>query len=137
MSDLLDALSRRLDEADALGWRDALPTLSPALRVVVLFLDVDGEVATGGLLAFVQNTTGRYLHETIAIFRAIGAAATAEALARAAPFSARVHFDDDDIAAIARCEQAFVATRDDEDVYGLMRAFVAAHAAELTLVVER
>lgn len=53
--------------------RNNLRRVPLPLRIVILVLDFDTEVAMSGLLGFLKNSTGRYLKETVEALARIGA----------------------------------------------------------------
>lgn len=62
--------------------RERLEEIPEPLRVFLLIIDFDVEVANGGMMGFLQNSTGRYLAETVEALRRIRAPETAAALVR-------------------------------------------------------
>jgi hypothetical protein len=49
------------------------PNLENPLHIVVLLIDCDTEIDMNGILGFLENSTGRYLRETIQALTKIGA----------------------------------------------------------------
>jgi hypothetical protein len=86
MSDLAEASALLVDlsvQVYSPAWsrsRLRLGEWPAAVRTVVLVLDYETEVQMEGLLGFLENSTSRFLPETIDALQAIGAARTAEAL---------------------------------------------------------
>ncbi|QDV28628.1 hypothetical protein Spb1_04910 [Planctopirus ephydatiae] len=78
--ELIERLSTRIYDPSFCKARDQIFAVPSLLRVVVLVLDFDTEVNMQGMLGFLQNSTGRYLSETIESFHQIGAHATATIL---------------------------------------------------------
>lgn len=62
------------------GPRENLGNLPEPLRVFILVIDFDSEVAMDGMLGFLENSTGRYLAETIDALESIGAHVSATTL---------------------------------------------------------
>jgi hypothetical protein len=62
--------------------RTRLREVPEPLRVFILVIDFDTEVAGQGMLGFLENSTGRYLPETIDALGSIGAHVSAATLRR-------------------------------------------------------
>ena len=80
-SELIDEFSVRIYDSTFSDVRDDLSKVPEALRNVVLFVDFDTEVIMGGILTFLENSSGAYLSETIEMFETIGATDNARCLA--------------------------------------------------------
>ncbi|ADG69745.1 hypothetical protein Plim_3934 [Planctopirus limnophila DSM 3776] len=78
--ELIERLSTRIYEPAFCKARDQIFAVPSSLRVVILVLDFDTEVNMQGMLGFLENSTGRYISETIESFHQIGAHATAKVL---------------------------------------------------------
>ncbi|HEX9928194.1 MAG TPA: DUF4375 domain-containing protein [Pyrinomonadaceae bacterium] len=81
-AEIIEQLSVRIYEPPLSLLREDLAQVPEALRNVILFIDFDTEVTMGGILTFLENSTGKYLSETITTFVAIGAIENARHLAQ-------------------------------------------------------
>jgi hypothetical protein len=70
--EILDDLAIRIYEPPLLELREDLRSVPEVLRVPILIIDFDIEVTMNGILGFLENSTGRYLADTIAALEAIG-----------------------------------------------------------------
>jgi hypothetical protein len=80
--ELVQALSVGLYEPPLNRLRETLASQPEVLRVLTLVLDFDTEVSMSGILGYLENSTGRWLSETIEAFALIGARETADILRR-------------------------------------------------------
>ncbi len=80
-SELYNELSVRIYDPTFSDVRDNLSKVPEALRNIILFVDFDTEVIMGGILTFLENSSGAYLSETVEMFQAIGATENAHHLA--------------------------------------------------------
>jgi hypothetical protein len=80
--DILDDLATHINEPPLNVLRHAIRELPDAIRIPILIIDFDIELNMNGILGFLENSTGRFLAETIAAFEAIGATRTAATLRR-------------------------------------------------------
>lgn len=56
------------------------PNLANPLHLAILLIDFDGEIEMNGILGFLENSTGRYLKQTIEALNLIGAPKSAALL---------------------------------------------------------
>ena len=82
MMDVIDSLAVKLYEPPLSGLRERIQSLPESVRTLILIIDFDTEVAMNGITGFLENSTGRYLDETILAFDRIRAAPTANLLRR-------------------------------------------------------
>lgn len=78
---LLDDLAGRIYSPPFFAVRERLLEFPIVLSTVVLVIDFDTELSMQGILGFLENSTGRFVPETIAAFERIGASRTARTLA--------------------------------------------------------
>jgi hypothetical protein len=81
-AEIIEKLSVRIYEPPLSLLREDLAQVPEALRNVFLFIDFDTEVIMGGILTFLENSTGKYLSQTIIAFETIGAVGNAKHLAQ-------------------------------------------------------
>jgi hypothetical protein len=80
VDEILDDLAIQICEPPLLKLREDLRSVPEVLRVPILIIDFDIEVTMNGILGFLENSTGRYLADTMAALEAIGANDTAAIL---------------------------------------------------------
>jgi hypothetical protein len=80
--ELLNALAVQIYEPPLLAARERFAELGEALRIVILIIDFDSELAMNGMLGFLENPAGLWLHDTIKAMETIGAIDTATVLRR-------------------------------------------------------
>src|SRR5262245_21592101 len=79
---LVDELAIRIYEPPLAPLRERIDVLPAALQILFLIIDFDTEVAMQGMLGFLENSTGKYLPQTIEALGRIGAQRSADVLKR-------------------------------------------------------
>lgn len=70
---ILERLPVQIYEPPFSHLRDDLRSVPEVLRIPILIIDLDTEVAINGILGFLENFTGQYLVDTIDALETIGA----------------------------------------------------------------
>ena len=78
--EIVDNLALQIYEPPFLALREDLRSVPEALRIPILLIDFDTELSMNGILGFLENSTGRYLADTIAALETIAAHDTAAVL---------------------------------------------------------
>jgi len=78
--EIVDNLALQIYEPPFLALREDLRSVPEALRIPILLIDFDTELSMNGILGFLENSTGRYLADTIAALEMIAAHDTAAVL---------------------------------------------------------
>jgi Domain of unknown function (DUF4375) len=78
--EVLSALGGLVSQAPFITMKDHLPSIPEELRVVMLIMDFEAEVAINGVFGFLENTSGLHLAETAEAFRLIHAPHAAQTL---------------------------------------------------------
>ncbi len=83
-SNLLDELSVRIYEPPLASFRDdgRITDASNPLSVVMLLLDYETECSMNGIIGYLDNSSGRYIAETVDAIHAIGCEEHAKVLGR-------------------------------------------------------
>ncbi|WP_435166843.1 DMP19 family protein [Paenibacillus glycanilyticus] len=104
--------------------KEVFKKLPEVLQDIILLIDLDTELTMNGLLGFAENSSGRYLDETIKVLERIGAVNDANALQELKDilkeYGASTHILNDDIQLVQQYEvQSFAQTHQifDEEFY--------------------
>jgi hypothetical protein len=71
--EILESLTVQVYERPLSNLRDDLRSVPEVLRIPILIIDLDTEVAINGMLGFLENSTGLYLADTIDALETISA----------------------------------------------------------------
>lgn len=80
IAEILESLTVKVYEPPLSNLRDDLRSVPDVLRIPILIIDLDTEVAMNGVLGFLENSTGLYLADTIDALRTISAHKAADTL---------------------------------------------------------
>ncbi|MHA6533312.1 DMP19 family protein [Paenibacillus sp. BAC0078] len=78
--EIVDSICSNIYEPDNVAAREAVLESPGFLRDILLLIDLDTELTMNGILGFLENSSGRYLAETIEALKHIGAAEDARIL---------------------------------------------------------
>jgi uncharacterized protein DUF4375 len=79
-AEILDALYVQIYEPPFSELREDLRSVPDVLRIPILLIDLDTEVTMGGMIGFLENSTGLYFVDTIEALEKICAHRTADIL---------------------------------------------------------
>jgi hypothetical protein len=154
--EILQELGRRIYRPPLSPLRDRLREMPAAFRVPMLVIDFDTEVHMQGIYGFLENSTGRYLDETIDALEAIGAQETPATMKRIRAILAP-HLDPakravgnthiaalwaeggevigDAIEAQARRLYVYLPPQEREDIFAMLELFIEKNRAALLRVI--
>jgi hypothetical protein len=136
IAEIVDALSIGVYEPPLSGLRENLSRLPDVLRVPILVIDLDTELAMNGILGFLENSTGLYLSETIEALVLISAHETSETLRTIARIVESHGVSPENLRAAVNQAQPYAVTSFTElhgEAAGRMASEVTEKAAELYL----
>jgi hypothetical protein len=152
--EILDELGVRIYQPPLLDLRGRVRELPAAFRVPMLVIDFDTEVHMQGILGFLENSTGRYLKETVDALSAIGARRTAATMKGIEEILARHGVDAvtrsggiealwaeggeivrDEIGAQADHLYVYLPPDQREDIFGMLERFVEENVDTLLQVI--
>ncbi|KZE67865.1 halocin-S8 Precursor [Paenibacillus jamilae] len=72
-ADLVEHIGSVIYGEEASSIRDTIYKVPESLRTIILLIDFDTELSMNGILGFLENSTGKYLNETISALKLIKA----------------------------------------------------------------
>jgi len=72
-TDLIEHVAGVMYTEEARAIRNSIEELPEMLRIIIWIIDFDTELTMNGILGFLENSSGRYLSETVAALQLIGA----------------------------------------------------------------
>ncbi|WP_220029929.1 DUF4375 domain-containing protein [Paenibacillus sp. S25] len=72
-TDLVEHMGSVIYGEEASSIRDMIYEVPESLRTIILLIDFDTELSMNGVFGFMENSTGKYLNETIAALKLIKA----------------------------------------------------------------